>query len=145
MYLYHSSLQPSILSQLRTIVTKIVASPQRRRRFRRTAEATYKEEVAATGTLKAKLMVIRDVITRWNYTHAMITRALSLRDVSTIPHSRRALNYNFQAIDKWVFDLPELRPLLLQGDQWTLIKQIGELLEVLYFFNSVFVASYPRV
>ena len=29
-------------------------------------------------------MVIRDVVTRWNYTHAMIKRALMLRKVCLI-------------------------------------------------------------
>lgn len=34
----------------------------------------YKSETAPiTNTLIAKLMVIRDVRTRWNYTHAMKT------------------------------------------------------------------------
>lgn len=28
-------------------------------------------------------MVIRDVVTRWNYTHAMIKRALMLRKVTS--------------------------------------------------------------
>lgn len=41
----------------------------------------YKSETAPiTNTLIAKLMVIRDVRTRWNYTHAM-KRALILRKV----------------------------------------------------------------
>jgi hypothetical protein len=31
-----------------------------------------------------ELMVIRDVVTQWNYTHAMIKRALLLRKVSLI-------------------------------------------------------------
>ena len=31
---------------------------------------------------RAKLMVVRDVRTRWNYTHAMIVRALLLQEVS---------------------------------------------------------------
>ena len=36
----------------------------------------------ATAKVKrAHLMVIRDVRTRWNYTHAMIRRALLLREV----------------------------------------------------------------
>ncbi|KAF9003848.1 hypothetical protein BDZ89DRAFT_924393, partial [Hymenopellis radicata] len=47
-------------------------------------------------------MAIRDVTTRWNYTHAMIERATLLRE----------------AFDQWVFERPELRVLLLSQKDW---------------------------
>ena len=67
-------------SQLRTIVTKICVSPERRAVFRH----IQKMESERPGeSLKGKsLMVIKDVITRWNFTHAMIKRGLLLRRVS---------------------------------------------------------------
>ncbi|KAH7903480.1 hypothetical protein BJ138DRAFT_1020557 [Hygrophoropsis aurantiaca] len=60
-------------------------------------------------------MVIRDVVTRWNYTHAMIRRALLLR----------------KAIDKWVFEQDNLRgDLLLSNDEWKFLEQLCDILEV---------------
>ncbi|KAF8180717.1 hypothetical protein K438DRAFT_2167280 [Mycena galopus ATCC 62051] len=59
-------------------------------------------------------MVIRDVKTRWNYTEAMITRGLLLR----------------KAIDQWVFDREELRPLLLTTDEWKMLQSLGKILKV---------------
>lgn len=59
-------------------------------------------------------MVIRDIVTRWNYTHAMIERALMLR----------------RAIDRWVRDYDELAPLMLRQEDWEQLEHIKELLEV---------------
>ncbi|KZP32764.1 hypothetical protein FIBSPDRAFT_722118 [Athelia psychrophila] len=59
-------------------------------------------------------MVIRDVRTRWNYTHAMIKRALILR----------------KAVDDWVFQHETLRPLMLSNSEWTLLEQLASVLEV---------------
>jgi hypothetical protein len=67
--------------QLRTAVTKIVSSPQQRAGFQKLLKEKYKTALALSGRLIADLMVIRDVKTRWNYTHAMIKRALLLRKV----------------------------------------------------------------
>ncbi|KAK0455611.1 uncharacterized protein EV420DRAFT_1272158 [Desarmillaria tabescens] len=64
---------------LRLIVTKICSSPQRRRKFRMIAKDVYKDQRAPSGHKLAFLMAIRDIITRWNYTHAMIKRALLLQ------------------------------------------------------------------
>ncbi|KAJ6477255.1 hypothetical protein DFH09DRAFT_1056581 [Mycena vulgaris] len=58
-------------------------------------------------------MVVRDVRHRWNYTHAMIRRAELLR----------------KAIDNWVFEQEELRPLCLSNDEWRLLSAVGDLLE----------------
>lgn len=66
--------------QLRFITTKIVSSPQRRAKFRRIAQANYGSQ--PTKKHLEHLMVIRDVRTRWNYTHAMIRRAQLLKEVS---------------------------------------------------------------
>jgi hypothetical protein len=68
--------------QLRTTTTKICSSPQRRKRFRDTAARVYNNKVAESGRKLASLMVVRDVRHRWNYTHAMIQRALLLKSVS---------------------------------------------------------------
>jgi hypothetical protein len=68
--------------QLRTTATKICSSPQRRSRFRTTAENTFGNELAPSGKKKATLMVIRDVRHRWNYTQAMIEHGLMLQKVS---------------------------------------------------------------
>ncbi|KAK7012413.1 hypothetical protein R3P38DRAFT_2790675 [Favolaschia claudopus] len=64
----------SPLQKLRTATTKICSSPQRRKRFRATAERMYGDEKAPSGRPLASLMVVRDVRHRWNYTHAMIKR-----------------------------------------------------------------------
>ena len=42
----------------------------------------YDGVVTAKGSKLELLMVIQDVVTCWNYTHAMIKRALMLRKVS---------------------------------------------------------------
>ncbi|THV07444.1 hypothetical protein K435DRAFT_643424 [Dendrothele bispora CBS 962.96] len=59
-------------------------------------------------------MVIRDVRTRWNYTHAMIRRGRLLRE----------------AIDEWVFRHEDLRDLTLSRDDWKQLEQIERILEV---------------
>ncbi|KAF8235445.1 hypothetical protein L208DRAFT_1257144, partial [Tricholoma matsutake] len=58
--------------------------------------------------------VVRDIRTRWNYTHAMICRAQILRE----------------AIDDWVFKTPGLRALLLSEDEWETLGKIADILEV---------------
>ncbi|KIL56766.1 hypothetical protein M378DRAFT_35880, partial [Amanita muscaria Koide BX008] len=57
--------------------------------------------------------VVRDVRTRWNYTHAMIRRAELLKE----------------AIDDWVFKTPGLRTLLLNEDEWKSLGEIADILE----------------
>ncbi|KAF8233941.1 hypothetical protein L208DRAFT_1264556, partial [Tricholoma matsutake] len=58
--------------------------------------------------------VVRDVRTRWNYTHVMIHRAELLKE----------------AIDDWVFKTPGLRALLLNEDEWKTLREIADVLEV---------------
>ncbi|KAK0430961.1 hypothetical protein EV421DRAFT_1720930 [Armillaria borealis] len=65
-------------------------------------------------------MAIRDIITRWNYTHAMIERALILR----------------KAIDNWVFATDELKPLLLTSAQWNMLEKLGSILGVRLYSYS---------
>ncbi|KAF8997990.1 hypothetical protein BDQ17DRAFT_1177627, partial [Cyathus striatus] len=48
-------------------------------------------------------MVVRDVRTWWNYTHA---------------------------IDKWTFDVPVLRGFVLPPESWEYLEQIVDVLEV---------------
>jgi hypothetical protein len=77
---YHLS-QRILISKLRLTATKICSSPQRRKRFRATAEKIHKDELAPSGRKVCTLMAIRDVKHRWNFTDAMIKRALLLRKV----------------------------------------------------------------
>ncbi|KAJ7770292.1 hypothetical protein DFH07DRAFT_711827, partial [Mycena maculata] len=58
-------------------------------------------------------MVVRDVRHRWNYTHAMIERGLLLK----------------QAIDSWVLEREELRPLFLKAEDWKLLEMLGRVLK----------------
>ncbi|KJA13775.1 hypothetical protein HYPSUDRAFT_94428, partial [Hypholoma sublateritium FD-334 SS-4] len=58
-------------------------------------------------------MVVRDVRTRWNYTHAMIRRAILLKE----------------SIDTWVFNSPTLRGLGLTPADWKLLTDIADFLE----------------
>ncbi len=60
------------------ICTKVCSSPQHRRQFRLKAKEAYKDERLPSGKKIALLMAIQDIITRWNYMHAMIERALIL-------------------------------------------------------------------
>ncbi|KAJ7178861.1 hypothetical protein C8R43DRAFT_871631 [Mycena crocata] len=80
------------------------------------ASAIYKEELAPSGKPLCTLMVIRDVKHRWNYTEAMITRGRMLRKVC--------------AINKWVIDREELRPLLLSSKEWELLEKLGDILQI---------------
>ncbi|KAG6839502.1 hypothetical protein C0991_002004, partial [Blastosporella zonata] len=57
---------------------------------------------------KSRLMVVQDVRTRWNYTHAMIGRAIHLRE----------------AINKWIFATPNLHGFLLSPADWEHLAKI---------------------
>ncbi|THU92849.1 hypothetical protein K435DRAFT_671393 [Dendrothele bispora CBS 962.96] len=59
-------------------------------------------------------MVIRDVQTRWNYTHAMIRRARLLRE----------------AIDEWIHVHKDLRDLTLSNSDWKRLEQLETVLDV---------------
>ncbi|KAI0310425.1 hypothetical protein OF83DRAFT_1045834, partial [Amylostereum chailletii] len=59
-------------------------------------------------------MPIRNVKTRWNSSDVMMERGLILR----------------KAIDAWVFECPNLRPLLLSDRDWETIGHLHRLLEV---------------
>lgn len=78
-------------------------------------------------------MVVRDVRTRWNYTHAMIRRGLLVRDVRerSLPFDCRfPLLIPLQAVDEWVFRTPEVADLGLSRSDWALLEKIADLLEV---------------
>ncbi|EIN05706.1 hypothetical protein PUNSTDRAFT_73921 [Punctularia strigosozonata HHB-11173 SS5] len=59
-------------------------------------------------------MVVRDIRTRWNYTHAMIRRAQKLRN----------------PIDEWVIETKETRDIILGDDDWDELSHIADILEV---------------
>ncbi|KAJ7018143.1 hypothetical protein C8F04DRAFT_977728, partial [Mycena alexandri] len=58
--------------------------------------------------------VVRDVRHCWNYTQAMIERARLLR----------------KAIDSWVLEREELRPLYLKSSDWDLLEALDKTLKV---------------
>ncbi|KDR65759.1 hypothetical protein GALMADRAFT_1362644 [Galerina marginata CBS 339.88] len=104
----------SALKKLRAIVTKISFSPQRRAIFQNIVTKSYKDKkVAGTESRVANLMVIRDVRTHWNYTHAMIKHALILQ----------------KAINKWVLNCG-LQDLSLLLEEWLILEKLGAMLEV---------------
>ena len=74
--------------------------------------------------------MVRDVRTRWNYTHAMIRRAELLQEVGFTYICVRTSDILFQAIDDWVFKTPGLRALLLNEDEWKILGEIGDVIEV---------------
>ncbi|KAJ3513785.1 hypothetical protein NLJ89_g2755 [Agrocybe chaxingu] len=97
----------SAIKKLHFIVTKITSSPQRRAKFRKIARAKYGHD------RRAGLMVIKDILTRWNYTHAMIHRGHLIQD----------------AMDTWVFDTPSFRSVMLSKADWKFLEQIADVLE----------------
>lgn len=110
-----------------------MSSPQRRSRFKRVSKEIYKDILTAVGTLLCALMPIRDVRTRWNFTHAMIKRALLLKEVSHRIFSsgpQLTQTHQTQAINRWIFDTPTLQHLLLTSSEWQLLEQLCSVLEV---------------
>ncbi|KAF7362862.1 Dimer-Tnp-hAT domain-containing protein [Mycena venus] len=104
----------SPLQKLRLTMTKICASPQRRKQFKSTAASIYQDKLHKSGRKVSSLMVICDVKHRWNFTEAMISRALVLR----------------KAIQRWVLERDELHPLLLSDEHWKLLEALGGILKV---------------
>ncbi|KAJ3559032.1 hypothetical protein NP233_g11365 [Leucocoprinus birnbaumii] len=104
----------SAVKKLQTIFNKVVSSPQCHLHFRKISVSKYGSEDCC-----AKLMPIRDVRTRWNFTLAMIVHALLF----------------CQAIDTWVFEHPELESLKLRRDEWKFLEVLGEMLEAFFACN----------
>ncbi|KAH9024612.1 hypothetical protein EDB85DRAFT_1894233 [Lactarius pseudohatsudake] len=103
----NSGVDLSEVKMLRAITKKICSSPQRRKQFRLLSEQVF-------GSIKAPRPSNKLLFTRWNYTHAMIKRALLLR----------------KAVDKWVFERDEMRDLLLSDREWKFLEQLGSVLEI---------------
>ncbi|KAJ6484240.1 ribonuclease H-like domain-containing protein, partial [Mycena sanguinolenta] len=120
---------PAEEDELRTITTKICSSPQRCKRFRTTSEGVFSDKLAPSGRKLASLSVVRDVRHRWNYTAAMIKRARLLQEVK-LQYTLAFTYLARQAIDRWVFERPELRALSLDDDAWKLLAALGDLLEI---------------
>ncbi|KAF8996455.1 hypothetical protein BDQ17DRAFT_1201898, partial [Cyathus striatus] len=79
-----SDVGQSALKRLRFITNKITSSPQWRQRFWKFSSEIYGKTKQVDDTnphsaLLSKLMVIRDIRTHWNSTHAMIAQAVTLR------------------------------------------------------------------
>ncbi|KAF7346859.1 Dimer-Tnp-hAT domain-containing protein [Mycena sanguinolenta] len=106
------------VDMMNALADELAGLTRLQKRFRKAAEEKYQDQLAPSGKKLATLMVVRDVRHRWNYTHAMIRRGLLLH----------------KAIDKWVLDRPELRPLYLSPADWSYLQSLGDLLEL---FTSV--------
>lgn len=72
------------LQKLRFITNKIASTSQRRKKFRKCAMEKYFKNLNSDPDRRQSLAVVRDVRTRWNYTHAMIRRAELLQEVSLL-------------------------------------------------------------
>jgi len=105
------------------------------------AQSRYITRNSKNNDRREALAVVRDVHTRWNYTHAMIRRAELLEEVG-LRQSVPPLPPDIfvQAIDDWVFKTPGLRSLLLSEDEWKTLGEIGDIIEawVLYFVMAPF-------
>lgn len=68
-------------------------------------------------------MVIRDVVTRWNYTHAMIQRGVLLQ----------------KAINQWVITANDgaFQGLFLTPNEWDTLKHLEQLLSVCITLSEV--------
>jgi hypothetical protein len=132
--------------QIRTICTKLCGSPQRRSSFRRIAKRVCggKKAPEELDPLQkhldvGMLMVLRDVVTRWNSTHAMIRRSLILQDVSCWWLFLYHVAHEFiicQAIKKWVRKHDKLDHLKLSDDEWKLLVELDKLLHVSWFSET---------
>lgn len=78
-------------------------------------------------------MVIRDVATRWNSTHAMIQRGYLLQEVCILSiHVMIIIINSFQAIDEWCFRNKECRGRLsLSENDWAQLHALESVLKVL--------------
>lgn len=97
-----------VIAKLRKGIVAIRRSPQRRELFFR--------QCIAAGIVKPKI-VLRDVRTRWNSTHAMIERVMELRE----PY------------DLTLRSIPKLRKYVLLDDEW---EKVSELLKLLAPFQE---------
>ncbi|KAF4611808.1 hypothetical protein D9613_004630 [Agrocybe pediades] len=120
----------SAVKRLRFITTKIVSSPQRRLQFRKIAKEKYAGKSDPSVARLAELMVIRDIRTRWNYTHAMIRRSLLQRE----------------AIDTWTFNNEALRAIVLSKNDWKQLEQIADVLEIFTEATlQMSISQYPTI
>jgi hypothetical protein len=71
-------------SQLLVIVNKIVASPQYCQHFKKCTRKHYHGVSMSKGVKLETLMVIRDVVTCKNYTHAMIKQVFMLHNTTMV-------------------------------------------------------------
>ncbi|KAJ2922967.1 hypothetical protein H1R20_g14147, partial [Candolleomyces eurysporus] len=107
----------SALKRLRFINNKITSSPQRRKLFWKISAEKYGtrrvDDSNKNSALLASLMPVRDVRTRWNSSHAMLTRSRLLRE----------------AINEWVFRQEEYQGLMLTPRDWEMLKTLEDALQ----------------
>ncbi|KAJ2920184.1 hypothetical protein MD484_g20, partial [Candolleomyces efflorescens] len=107
----------SALKRLRFINNKITSSPQRRKLFWKISAEKYGarrvDDSNQNSPLLASLMPVRDVRTRWNSSHAMLTRSRLLRE----------------AINEWVFKQEEYQGLMLTPKDWEMLKALEDALQ----------------
>lgn len=96
--------------QLCFITTKIVSSLQRCIQFHKIAQEKYSGNELTV--LLVLLMVIQDIQTQWNSTHAMIQRSLKLKEVlCTVEYNVCVLSNPpilLKAIDSWTFNMEDI-------------------------------------
>ncbi|KAJ6453398.1 hypothetical protein C8R45DRAFT_945232 [Mycena sanguinolenta] len=120
--------EPKKLTPLQKMTTKICASRQRCKRFKKIVADLYNDpkNVSESGRRISTLMVVRDVKHCWNYTGIMISRGVLLRRVySTLFHT-----VFYSVFRRPLIKRPEFRPLLLDDDRWDLLIELGGILKV---------------
>jgi hypothetical protein len=113
--------------QLCSLCKKVVSSPQRRHYFCEESKHIYGDTLTPQGTPLAHLMVVRDVKTQWNSTHAMIKHACILQKASTEPSFDTLLTMT-QALD--YFAVGHAPSFYLVEREWKVLEQLEELLSV---------------
>ncbi|KAF8181168.1 hypothetical protein K438DRAFT_1841322, partial [Mycena galopus ATCC 62051] len=117
----HDLAKLSPLQKLRMTTTKTCAYPQRRLRGA--------WELHTSGRKLSSLMVIRDVKHPWNFTEAMISRALLLR----------------RAIHRWMLERDERHLLILSEEQWKILGALGVFTRVTLQMSKSTTPTFPGV
>ncbi|KAJ7649685.1 hypothetical protein FB45DRAFT_1049884 [Roridomyces roridus] len=103
-----------VMQDMAAELEKLSPLQKRRARFKAIAAAIYRDELHKSGRKISSLVVIRDVKHRWNYTEAMLKRALILP----------------KAIHRWLIEREELHPLLLKDEDWSMLASLRTMLKL---------------